>query len=75
MDQGDGPKPIYAGLIGRLAIGRKISEAEVDRLPDPDLFRDAWMLYQHGTWNAAVLDETDALLLALVRKFQGVKVG
>lgn len=75
MDRGDGPKPIYSPLIGRLALEQSVSEAEVDKLPDPDLFRDAFLLSQRGTFTPQALDETDALLLALVRKFWNVKRG
>ena len=46
-----------------------MSEAEVNALPDPDLFRDAQFLSVRGTWSAADLDSTDALLLSLIRTF------
>ena len=47
-----------------------MSEAEVERLPDPDLFRDAFLLSQHGVWTPSEMDAADALLLSLVTKFQ-----
>ena len=75
MDRGDGPKRTYAALIGRLALGQSISESEVARLPDPDLFRDAVFLSQHGTWSPADLDDCDALLLALVQRLHNAKRG
>jgi len=52
-----------------------VSEAEVERLPDPDLFRDAVWLAERGTWSPRELDETDALLLALVRKIKNARTG
>lgn len=70
MDEGHRPKPAYASLIGRWLIGSSIREAEVDRLPDPDAFRDAMFLSQYGSWSGATLDQTDAIVLALVRMFQ-----
>ena len=73
MDRGHRPKPAYASLIGRLTLGQSVSEAEVSRLPDPELFRDAFLLSQRGTWSARDLDETDALLLALTRTFMNTK--
>lgn len=50
-----------------------MSEAEVDKLPDPDLFRDAQLLASRGTWTARDLDATDALLLALTRTFMNTR--
>jgi hypothetical protein len=44
-------------------------------LPDPELFRDAAFLWQHGTFTPSDLDEMDALLLSLVRKFQNARKG
>jgi hypothetical protein len=46
-----------------------VSQAEVNRLPDPDLFRDALLLSRRGTFSPRDLDDTDALLLALVDLF------
>ena len=69
MDRGHRPKPAYAGLIGRLTLGQSVSEAEVERLPDPDLSRDAQLLSVRGLWTPRELDEADALLLALTRTF------
>jgi hypothetical protein len=75
VGRGNGPKRTYSALIGRLLTpGSRVTEAEVDRLPDPELFRDAFYLYQYGTWTAQTLDECDALLLALVRSFQNTVV-
>ena len=73
MARSDGPKPAYSALIGRLAIGQAVTEAEVDKLPDPDLFRDAQLLSVRGSWSARDLDETDALVLALTRKFMNTR--
>ena len=75
MDRGDGPKRTYAALIGRLALGQTIGESEVEKLPDPDLFRDAVFLSQMGTWSPADLDATDALLLGLVQRIRNAKRG
>ena len=47
-----------------------MSEAEVERLPDPDMFRDAFFLSQHGVWTPSELDGADALVLSLVQKFK-----
>jgi hypothetical protein len=48
-----------------------VSEREIDRLPDPDLFRDAVRLKRAGVrWTPRELDECDALLLALLDKFK-----
>jgi hypothetical protein len=51
-----------------------VYEAEVDLLPDPDLFRDAVLLAASG-WPVSErdLDETDALLFALARRLRNVK--
>lgn len=75
MDRGDGPKRAYSALIGRLNLGLSVSEAEIDKLPDPDLFRDAYVLSQRGTFSPADLDATDALLLALLTRFWNAKRG
>ena len=45
-------------------------DAEVDLLPDPDLFRDAVLLANYGTWSPADLDATDELLLNLVTRLK-----
>lgn len=71
----DRPKRAYAGLIGRLVMGQSISEAEVERLPDPETFRDAVFLWQYGTWSPSELDNADAGLVALVQKLHGAKRG
>jgi hypothetical protein len=47
-----------------------VSQAEINRLPDPDLFRDALFLNDHGRWSPRELDETDALLLALLARLR-----
>ena len=52
-----------------------MSDAEIDRLPDPDLFRDALTLSQHGTFSPSDLDGMDALLLGLLRLLWGAKRG
>lgn len=45
-----------------------MSDAEIDRLPDPDLFRDAMFLARHGRWSPQDLDDTDTQLLALIER-------
>lgn len=67
MDRGDGPKRAYAGLLSRLAVGQTVFEREIDRLPEPDTFRDAVFLSSVGSWSPHDLDASDALLVALVR--------
>jgi hypothetical protein len=52
-----------------------VSDAEIARLPDPDLYHDAMFLYQFGRWGPRDLDDCDALLLALIRKLQKAKRG
>ena len=52
-----------------------MSQAEIDRLPDPDLFRDAVVLWQHGTFSPRDLDDMDALLLALLTRLWNAKRG
>jgi hypothetical protein len=49
--------------------------AEIAKLPDPDLFLDALFLVRRGSWSPAELDETDALLVALIRMIDNVKRG
>jgi hypothetical protein len=51
-----------------------VSEAEVNKLPDPEMFRDALLLAAVGRWSPAELDATDALLLAVVEKIRTVTV-
>lgn len=75
MDRGDGPFSAYAALIGRLSLGQPVGQAEIERLPDPDLFRDALFLVRRGTFSPRDLDETDALLVDLIRKIDNVKRG
>lgn len=74
MDRGDAAGPTYARLIGRMALGHEISEAEVEGVTDPDLFRDAILLASRGQWTPEALDGTDALLLALVRRLTNTRV-
>lgn len=50
--------------------GHSASSSEIDRLPDPALFRDAVFLANNGRWSPRDLDDTDALLLALVKRLQ-----
>jgi hypothetical protein len=52
-----------------------VGQAEIDRLPDPDLFRDALVLSAHGTFSPSDLDGTDALLLALLDRIWNTKRG
>lgn len=52
-----------------------MSVAEVDRLPEPDLFRDATFLATGGVWSPRDLDDTDALLLALIGKLRNTRRG
>lgn len=52
-----------------------MGESEIDKLPDPDLFRDAIFLLARGTWSAEDLDNTDSRLVALVRKLGSVRKG
>jgi len=47
-----------------------VSDAEIRRLPDPDLLYDALDLVRIGRWSATELDDTDALLLALIRRMR-----
>lgn len=53
-----------------------MSAAAIKRLPDPDLFRDANLLASSAGFpgSARDLDETDALLLSLVRTIRTTKV-
>ena len=67
MDRGDGPKRAYAGLLSRLAVGQPVYEREIERLPEPDVFRDAVFLSSVGHWSPRDLDASDALLVALIR--------
>ena len=70
MGRGHGPKPAYAELIVKVGLGVEIYEAEVDLLPDPDLFRDAWLLASWGTFSPRDLDDMDPILLSLVRRLK-----
>jgi hypothetical protein len=69
------PNEPYSRLIGRLILGQSVGTAEIEALPDPETFRDALILATAGTWSPSDLDETDALLLALVRKIREAKTG
>ena len=75
MGGGIDPPGANAKLIGRLTLGQPVSEAEVDRLPDPDLFRDAYLLSSRGTFSPRDLDEMDVELLALMQRFWTAKRG
>lgn len=68
------PGPLYASIIGRLALGQKVTQGEIDRLPEPELFRDAKLLAEAGLFTPSELDAMDAKLLALVHKFRNVRV-
>jgi hypothetical protein len=46
-----------------------VTDRTIERLPDPDLYRDARDLAQRGTWTPSELDGCDALLLACIRLF------
>lgn len=48
-------------------------EREVEALPDPELYRDAWRLAGWGTWTPSELDATDALLVALVDRMRNAR--
>ena len=69
------PNEAYARLIGRLVLGQRVSEREVQQLPDPDTFKDALLLSTEGRWSPKDLDETDALLLALIDRIRNAKRG
>lgn len=45
----------------------------MDKLPDPDLFRDALILSQAGSWSPRDLDDTDAILLSVVQKLRNTR--
>jgi hypothetical protein len=69
------PNQSYAEVIVKLGLGVPVYEAEIDALPDPELFRDALLLAAGGyPTSAKDLEETDAQLLALVHKLRNVKV-
>jgi hypothetical protein len=55
--------------------GATLTEGQVDALPDPELFRDAWMLAGWGTFSPRDLDDTDALLLNLTRRLKRILRG
>lgn len=73
MDGGDHPRGPYAALIGRLTLGHPVGDREIDKLPDPELFRDAVFLAGRGTFSPSDLDGMDALLLALITKLTKAK--
>ena len=50
-----------------------MTKAEIDKLPDPDLFQDAALLATVGVWSPRDLDDTDALLLALIGKLRNTR--
>jgi hypothetical protein len=43
-----------------------VGDAEVDKLPDPEAFRDAQFLAVHGRFSLADLDASDALTIAIL---------
>jgi hypothetical protein len=64
------PKPAYSELIGRLLIEGSVSESEIDKLPDPDLLRDAMFLVDNPSWTQRDLDEADSQLLDLMKRLR-----
>lgn len=60
----------YSALIGRLILGHPVGDAEIDRLPDPETFRDAVFLAKHGTFSPRDMDEMDALMFALITRLR-----
>lgn len=47
-----------------------MSAEKIEKLPDPELFRDAVLLHKRGTFSPRDLDEMDALLLALIQRLK-----
>lgn len=47
-----------------------MSGAQIQSLPDPDLFLDALWLSDNGRWSPSDLDDTDALLLSVIHMFR-----
>lgn len=45
----------------------------MNRLPDPDLFRDAVFLWRFGRFSARDLDDMDALLFGLIHRLANTK--
>jgi hypothetical protein len=64
----------YGALIGRMVMGYSPTDADIDALPDPDLFRDAMFLARHGRWSPDDLNEADTHLIRLVRHLQKTPV-
>jgi hypothetical protein len=52
-----------------------VTTRELDRLPDPELFRDALMLADTVSWSPAEMDATDALLYALIHSIRNARRG
>lgn len=48
-----------------------MGDAEIDKLPDPELFRDAAFLAKYGTFSPRDVDDMDALLWALITRLKG----
>ena len=69
------PGEMYSRLIGRLVMGQRVSEAEIEQLPEPDTFKDALLLATEGRWSPKDLDDTDALLLSLIQRIRNAKRG
>jgi hypothetical protein len=69
------PKTEYAAIIGRMVLGQQVSEAEIDRLSDPDLLRDAILLHASGVFTPRELEEIDALVLAVVQRLRSARKG
>lgn len=49
-----------------------MSDAEIDRLPDPELWVEARLLASRGTFTPRDLDAMDAELYLLTRRFLNV---
>lgn len=49
-----------------------MSDAEINRLPDPELWADARLLASRGTWSPRDLDDMDLEMHHLVRRFLNV---
>ena len=58
----------YAALIGRAKLGHPVGESEINRLPDPEAYRDARFLARFGSFSATDLNDADALTVSLLWK-------
>jgi hypothetical protein len=47
-----------------------VGETEIDRLPEPETFRDARFLARYGRFTPSELDGMDRLLYALIVRLQ-----